>query len=107
VDETTRLPWARNAGIGSCVCAGALGEAWKMTWHPGDIYRAWDDIHHALNETMKELPRESLQFLAFRAADPIIRHKAAEVLDWLNNREALPDWGWFTQTREERLRCQF
>jgi hypothetical protein len=30
---------------------------------------------------MKELPRESLQFLKFRACDPIIRHKAAEVLD--------------------------
>jgi hypothetical protein len=44
-------------------------------------------------EAMKELPRESLQFLAFRAADPIIRHKAAEVLDWLDKRETLPDWG--------------
>jgi hypothetical protein len=54
---------------------------------------------------MRELPRESLQFLAFRAADPIIRQTAAEVLDWLNNRERLPDWGWFGRPSEERLRC--
>jgi hypothetical protein len=40
-------------------------------------------------EAMKQLPRESLQFLAFRAADPIIQRTAAEVLDWLENREAL------------------
>jgi hypothetical protein len=50
---------------------------------------------------MKELPHETLQFLAFRAADPIIRHKAAEVLDWLENRKTLPDWGWFARGRRE------
>lgn len=77
-----------------------------MTWHPGEIYTAWEKIHRSLYETMKQLPRESLQFLAFRAADPIIQHTAAEVLDWLNNREILPDWGWFGQTGAERLRCQ-
>jgi hypothetical protein len=55
-----------------------------MTWHPGEIYKASEKIHHALSEAMKELPRESLQFLKFRACDPIIPHKAAEVL---NSRE--------------------
>jgi hypothetical protein len=76
-----------------------------MTWHPGEIYRAWEKIHHALYEVMKQLPHETLQFLAFRAADPIIRSAAAGTLDWLGNRETLPDWGWFTHAREERLRC--
>jgi hypothetical protein len=76
-----------------------------MTWHPGELYRAWERIHQALSQAMKELPRESLQFLAFRAADPIIQRKAAEVLDWLNNREALPDWGWFVRPGLECLRC--
>jgi hypothetical protein len=74
-------------------------------WHPGEIYRAWDKINNSLLGAMKELPHESLQFLAFRAADPIIRETAAEVLDWLNNRNSLPDWGWFSHTRAERLRC--
>ena len=76
-----------------------------MTWHPGEIYTAWDKINHALNEAMKDLPPESLQFLAFRATDSIIRQKAAEVLDWLDHRDFLPDWGWFTHARGERLRC--
>jgi len=76
-----------------------------VDWHPGDIYRAWEKIHDALYEAMKQLPRESLQFLAFRAADPIIQRTAAEVLDWLENREALWDWGWFVAPDEERLRC--
>jgi hypothetical protein len=77
-----------------------------MTWHPGEIYEAWEKIHRGLYEAMRELPRESLQFLAFRAAGPIIRYKAEQVLDWLNNRELLPDWGWFAQLGTERLRCQ-
>jgi hypothetical protein len=76
-----------------------------MTWHPGEIYKAWEKIHVALKEAMKELPPESLRFLAFRAADPIIRQTAAQVLDWLNNRERLPDWGWFSRPSDERLRC--
>jgi len=76
-----------------------------MSWHPGDIYRAWDEINHSLCAVMKQLPRETLQFLAFRATDPIIRQKAAEVLDWLNNRDVLPDWGWFARPNAERLRC--
>jgi hypothetical protein len=75
-------------------------------WHPGEIYGAWEKIHHSLYQAMKDLPRESLEFLALRAADPIIRRKAAEVLDWLANRETLPDWGWFAQAGGERLRCQ-
>jgi hypothetical protein len=75
-----------------------------VTWHPGEIYQAWEKIHHALIETMKELPRETLQFLAFRASDPTIRETAGQVLDWLSNRDALPDWGWFAQAGEERLR---
>jgi hypothetical protein len=77
-----------------------------MSWHPGEIYKAWDEINHNLCEVMKRLPRETLQFLAFRATDSIIRHKAAEVLDWRDNRDTLPDWGWFRQARAERLRCQ-
>jgi hypothetical protein len=77
-----------------------------MGWHPGEIYTAWEKIQQSLYETMRELPRESLQFLAFGAADPIIRHTAAGVLDWLNNREVLPDWGWFAPVGMERLRCQ-
>jgi hypothetical protein len=77
-----------------------------MSWHPGEIYKAWDEINHNLCEVMKRLPRETLQFLAFSATDSIIRHKAAEVLDWLDNRDALPDWGWFVQAGAERLRCQ-
>jgi hypothetical protein len=76
-----------------------------MSWHPGDIYRAWDEINHSLVAVMKQLPRETLQFLAFRAADPIIRQKASEVLDWLDNRSALPDWGWFVPAGVESLRC--
>ena len=75
-----------------------------MTWHPGEIYKAWDKIHHALYEVMKQLPHESLQFMAFRAADPIIRNSAATVLDWLNNRDTLPDFGWFAPAGPERLR---
>jgi hypothetical protein len=78
-----------------------------MAWHPGEIYGAWDKIHKALYEVMKELPHETLQFLAFRATDLIIRNAAAGTLDWLANRERLPDWGWFTHGHEERLRCQF
>jgi hypothetical protein len=30
-----------------------------MTWHPGEIYKAWDKIHHALYEVMKHLPHET------------------------------------------------
>ena len=76
-----------------------------MTWHPGRDLRAWEKINHSLCEVMKRLPRETLQFLAFRATDSIIRQKAAEVLDWLDNRDVLPDWGWFTRLDVERLRC--
>jgi hypothetical protein len=77
-----------------------------MTWHPGEIYKAWEEIHCSLYAAMRELPRESLQFLAFRAADSIIRQTASDVLDWLNNRDALPDWGWRSQAGVRRLRCQ-
>ena len=75
-----------------------------MMWHPGEIYRSWEKIHHALSEAMKELPRESLQFLALRAADPIIRHAASNVLTWLDNRDKLPEFGWFCGWPKERLR---
>jgi hypothetical protein len=75
-----------------------------MPWHPGEIYKAWEKIHRGLYEAMRELPRESLQFLAFRASDPIIRHKAAELLDWRKNRHVLPDWGWFVGDSKERHR---
>ena len=46
-----------------------------MTWHPGEIYKAWEKIHHGLYEAMKQLPHETLQFLAFRATDSIIRQR--------------------------------
>ena len=54
-----------------------------MSWNPSDVYRAWDEINHGLVAVMKQLPAETLQFLAFRASDRIIRQKAAEGLDWL------------------------
>jgi hypothetical protein len=77
-----------------------------MTWHPGEVFTAWAKIHQALYETMKQLPRETLQFLSLRATDVIIRQSASDVLDWLGNRYALPDWGWFVPSGPERLRCQ-
>jgi len=76
----------------------------ERAWHPGDIYKAWGEIHRSLHDAMKRLPRESLQFFAFRASDGIIRQAASEVLDWLENRDTLPDWGWFGAQTEERLR---
>jgi hypothetical protein len=76
-----------------------------MSWHPGDIYKAWDIIHRGLYEAMKQLPRESLQFLSFRATDAIIRQSASDVLDWLEHRETLPAWGWFSSPALQRLRC--
>jgi hypothetical protein len=45
---------------------------------------------------MKTLPRERLQFLAFRASDAIIRQAAANVITWLENRDRLPEFGWFS-----------
>jgi hypothetical protein len=76
-----------------------------MAWHPGDIWTAWAKIHHALYEAMKELPRESLQFLSFRASDATIRESASHVLDWLEHRDELPAFGWFVSPGLERLRC--
>lgn len=76
-----------------------------MTWHPGKIYEAWEKINHSLCEVMKQLHPETLQFLAFRATDSIVRDKAAEVLDFLENRDVLPEWGWFLPYGGEHLRC--
>ena len=76
-----------------------------MTWHPGRIYEAWEEINRSLYEAMKTLPRESIQFLAFRASDAIIRQAAANVLTWLDNRDKLPEFGWFSGWPKERLRC--
>jgi hypothetical protein len=76
-----------------------------MTWHPGEIYKAWATIRHGLYEAMRELPFESLQFLSLRATDAIIRQSALDVLDWLEHRDTLPSWGWFSSPYEERLRC--
>jgi hypothetical protein len=75
-----------------------------MTWHPGEIYKAWEKINHALYEAMKQLPRESLQFLSFRASDATIRQSASHVLVWLEHRDALPAWGWFASSELEHLR---
>jgi hypothetical protein len=55
------------------------------TWHPGQIYEAWGEIHRALHEAMTPLPPHTLAFLAERASDRIIRDKAAEVLDRLDS----------------------
>jgi hypothetical protein len=76
-----------------------------MTWHPGKIYEAWEAIHRSLHETMKTLPRESLQFLAFRASDSVVRYAASNVLTWLDNRDKLPEFGWFSGWPKEHLRC--
>jgi hypothetical protein len=75
-----------------------------MTWHTGEMYKAWEKIHHALYEAMKQLPPESLHFLSFRASDAIIRQSASHVLDWLEHRDTLPSWLWFSSPDEERLR---
>ena len=54
-------------------------------WHPGMIYEAWTEIHRALDEAMTPLPSRTLAFLAERAADKLIRDKAAEALDSVDN----------------------
>jgi hypothetical protein len=74
-------------------------------WHPGHIYRAWEQINRALLEAMKPLPRQTLVFLATRSSEGIIRDKAAHVLAWLDNRDSLPDWGWFIGYDKEGHRC--
>ena len=73
-------------------------------WGPGQIYRAWEQIHRALLEAMKPLPRQTLVFLANRASDRIVRLQAVELLDWRDNRHVLPDFGWRVCRREEHLR---
>jgi hypothetical protein len=76
-----------------------------LFWHSGEIYRAWEQIHHALREAIKPLPRQALVFLANRASDEIIRSQAAEVLDWRDNCRALPwSWGWSLSGNKERHR---
>jgi hypothetical protein len=74
-------------------------------WQPGEIFRGWEAIHRALLEAMKPLPRRTLAFMADRASDRIIRSNAAYLLDWLDNRESLPDWGWAFIRTKESLRC--
>jgi hypothetical protein len=77
-----------------------------MTWHPGKIYEAWEAIYQSLHETMKTFPRESLQFLAFRgASDSVVRYAASNVLTWLDNRDKLPGFGWFSGRPKGHLRC--
>jgi hypothetical protein len=76
-----------------------------MAWQPGEIYEGWEAIHRALLEAMKLLPRQTLAFMASRASDKIIRSSAAYVLDWRDNRESLPDWGWALGRQREGLRC--
>lgn len=75
-------------------------------WLSGEIFEGWEAIHRALLEAMKVLPRRTLAFMANRASDQIIRNSAIYVLDWLDNREVLPDWGWFHRPSAERLRWQ-
>jgi hypothetical protein len=52
------------------------------------IYRAWEQIYHALLEAMKPLPRQTLAFFANRASDGIIRSQAPQVLDIRSHRSA-------------------
>ena len=73
-------------------------------WGPNQIYHAWEQIHRALAEAMKPLPRQTLGFLASRASDGIIRAQAAQILDWRDNRHVLPDWGWLVGANKERHR---
>jgi hypothetical protein len=73
-------------------------------WGSNQIYQAWEQIHRALAEAMKPLPRQTLAFLIDRASDGIIRAHAAEVLDWQENRHCLPDWGWRVCRIQESLR---
>jgi hypothetical protein len=73
-------------------------------WHLGRIYEAWEQIHRALLEAMKPLPRQTLVFLANRATERMVRVQAAELLDWQDNRDNLPDWGWSVARSEERPR---
>ena len=75
-------------------------------WELGQVYQAWEQIYRALLEAIKPMPRQTLLFLANRASDRIISFQAAQVLDWQDNRHVLPDWGWFTHAREERLRSR-
>lgn len=73
-------------------------------WEPSQIYGAWEQIHRALLDAIKPLPRQTLVFLATRASDGIIRAHAAQVLDWQDNRHVLPDWGWTVADDKERHR---
>jgi hypothetical protein len=66
-----------------------------MAWTPGDLYDGWDKIRHSVCEAMKHLPQETLRFMSFRATDAIIHQSASEVLDWLEHRDELPEFGWF------------
>jgi hypothetical protein len=72
---------------------------------PGEIFEGWETVHRALLEAMKLLPRRTLAFMADRASDQIIRNSAIYVLDWQDNRERLPDWGWTLGRSKESLRC--
>ena len=74
-------------------------------WEPGEVFKGWEAIHRALLEAMKVLPRRTLAFMADRASDRIIRSNAAYLLDWRDNRESLPDWGWALIRAKESLRC--
>ena len=74
-------------------------------WQPGEIFKGWEAIHRALLDAMKVLPRRTLIFMADRASDRIIRSNARYLLDWLDNREGLPDWGWAFIRSQEGLRC--
>jgi len=76
-----------------------------MGWEPGENFEGWQAIHRALIEAMKALPRRTLVFMTDRASDRIIRDNASYLLDWLDNRESLPDWGWPFIREKESLRC--
>jgi hypothetical protein len=73
-------------------------------WEPGEIFKGWEAIHRALLEAMRVLPPRTLAFMAGRASDGIIRRNAVYLLDWLDNRESLPDWGWAFIRAKESLR---
>jgi len=75
----------------------------EPSWHPGHIFSAWEQVHKAVVEVLKEQHRRTLEFLAVEARERIVRESACEVLDWLSNRHLLPDWGW--TLCKERLRA--
>jgi hypothetical protein len=69
---------------------------------PTEIAAAWEEIHRALEEAMKEIRPQTLAFLG-EHAHGIVGFKAHQVLSWHEYRGKLPEFGWFTH--REHLRA--